>query len=204
MSFADGGEANDGKHIRTHCSRAGRRLGRRTSTSNRGARSGSEPRQERPRIILPRLRCFASVRVRGGSQSPESQLGSSPIRLKSQVHTLDGQTCVKVGLSWPGTYCRTAGEKRQAHSAASPFGPGQLEGFSAQDPLKELASRAGVPPVIASATLADGYRQKHTALEGAGNRLRADCFGKFKNPASASLWLLGHPIPIPPVVSHLF
>jgi hypothetical protein len=50
-----------------------------------------------------------------------------------------------------------------------------------------LTSAGRVPPAIASATLADGYRQKHTALEGAGNRLRADCFGKFKNPASPSL-----------------
>jgi hypothetical protein len=48
-----------------------------------------------------------------------------------------------------------------------------------------LTSAGRVPPAIASATLADGYRQKHTALKGAGNRLRADCFGKFKNPASA-------------------
>ena len=43
-----------------------------------------------------------------------SRISAGPVTicLNSQVHTLDGQMCLKVGLSWPGTYCTTTSEKR--------------------------------------------------------------------------------------------
>jgi uncharacterized protein YidB (DUF937 family) len=58
------------------------------------------------------------------------------------VNNANSQGLGHIVQSWIGT------------GSNQPIGPGQLQGLLGQDRLNELASRAGVPPAIASAALA--------------------------------------------------